>query len=173
MQPSMGPLCYTPDELPWLRSSPKSISQKKVHRQRTPIAPSAGMERNRKHLVGRGKFNDLESLGLFQIVEPDQYTAVAMLLRDFIYGVFSPLRAQQRRSLRPYKRTSSPRLCTSERCPISGSRTLRRELSLSRQRYSVELGRTLGAAHIVLAGGLADGTNGASSCRPPAAIAPC
>src|SRR5437588_9164794 len=45
-----------------------------VHRQRTLIAPSAGMERNRKHLVGRGKFKDFESLGLFQIVEP-----VAML----------------------------------------------------------------------------------------------
>jgi hypothetical protein len=38
--------------------------------------------------------------------------------------------------------------------PISGSRPLRPEISLSRQRYSVELGRTLGAAHIVLAGGV-------------------
>jgi len=36
------------------------------------------MERNRKHLVGRGKFNDLESPGLFQIVEPDQRAAAAM-----------------------------------------------------------------------------------------------
>src|SRR5947207_14610109 len=50
-----------------------------VHRQRKPIARVGWNGKEPQASRGARQINDLESLGLFQIVEPDQYTAVAML----------------------------------------------------------------------------------------------
>ncbi len=64
------------------------------------IARSAGMERNRKHLVGRGKFSDLESLGLLQIVELEQCTKLPMFRKHRSKYRKSPPALQSRRARR-------------------------------------------------------------------------